>query len=190
MIALVLGGADTLHDDLRAAYELTLPRTAVAWNLVIAVNRAGIEIPPIDHWASLHPECFHRDRGGPGWFEQRYDRMSPAVHGFAAWGPSSKPTNSVRPLDCTEDGSSGYFGVEVAQHLGADRIVLCGIPMTPTPHFDSDEPWEMANAHWKHWLREHEKGKLQGVRSMSGRTRDLLGAPTTEWLRGSAVTTG
>ena len=182
MIVLVLGSAATVVGDVTA-----LPGdTERAY--IVGVNRVGIHFPYMDHWASLHPECFHRDRGGPGWLLQRAERG----HGTfpVTWGPASKPGTASCTLATAGRGSSGYFGVEVAKHLGADRIVLCGIPMTPTEHFDGDEPWEMANAHWKHWLREHERGKLDGVRSMSGRTRDLLGAPTTEWLRGSAVTTG
>lgn len=195
MIALVLGGAAELDDDCAAACTLLAEGAPVR---VIAVNRAGL-VHPCHHWASLHPELFWRDRGGPGWLMQRSPDVAiramemgytprTALHPML-WGPSTKTARGVLSIPCTEAGSSGYFGVEVAKYLGADRIVLCGIPMTPTPHMDSDEPWEMANAHWKHWLREYAKGRLHAVRSMSGRTRRLLGAPTATWLRGPAVTT-
>lgn len=174
VIALVLGGAATLFDDIERA-----PRP----DIVVAVNDAGVCYPRLDHWASLHPECFRRRLGRVenGWIARR-QRL--ALNRPTLWGPANKPKPYAQSLETLGHGSSGFFGVEVAQHVGADRIVLCGIPMTESPHFDGHEPWEMANAHWKHWLWAHQAGKLRGVRSMSGRTRDLLGAPTREWLAG------
>lgn len=185
MIALVLGGARCVWDDVRAFKSM--------WGVhgveLVAVNEVGIHLPSMEHWATLHPECFYRVGGdeAEGWLERRFhqgivDMRRSVRSSFQTWGPADKPAKVDRRLETRGRGSSGYFGVEVAKHLGADRVILCGIPMTPTPHFDSDEPWEMAEAHWKHWPREHERGKLRGVRSMSGRTRDLLGAPTPEWL--------
>jgi hypothetical protein len=85
-------------------------------------------------------------------------------------------------------GSSGLLGVSVAQHLGGTKIVLCGIPMTRTPHFAEStvhkmkgKPWSTAQTHWRKWVQH--AAKLDGlVKSMSGATRELLGAPTPEWL--------
>lgn len=81
-------------------------------------------------------------------------------------------------------GSSGMLGVQVAQQMGAERIVICGIPMTNTPRFDDAKGWEEAGSYLDAW----EKGRddLKGyVRSMSGWTQELLGAPTVEWLNGN-----
>jgi hypothetical protein len=77
----------------------------------------------------------------------------------------------------------------VALHLGCSRIVLCGVPMTKTPHFAESvvhphtRNWSSADGHFRAWKKPDMLAKLQGrVRSMSGRTRDLLGAATPEWL--------
>ena len=67
--------------------------------------------------------------------------------------------------------------------------MLCGIPQTVTPHFreshvhTADSPWCPADEHWARWLSmyEHLKGY---VTSMSGRTAELFGLPTLEWLYG------
>lgn len=82
------------------------------------------------------------------------------------------------------------LAIQVAQVLGCERAVLCGMPMTATPHFVEStvqrqgQPWTAVAGHWKAWGRE--LGRMQGwVRSMSGRTQETLGAPTLTWLLGA-----
>jgi len=87
-------------------------------------------------------------------------------------------------------GSSGMLAVQVALALGCTKVMLCGMPMTPTPHFEQSAEfdaahtvWSEADGHWRSWLRVHQHGWFEDrVRSTSGRTRDLFGAPTREWL--------
>lgn len=66
--------------------------------------------------------------------------------------------------------------------------VLCGMPMDERPHFHGGRgrrAWTDADFHWDVWLRfRHLLGR---ARSMSGRTRELLGAPTAEELLGAAA---
>lgn len=85
-------------------------------------------------------------------------------------------------------GTSGLGAVLVAVGLGYDRIVLCGLPLDDGPH--NGEP------HWRacrfatseaapsgtsginsHWKRARDMAFDDKVKSMSGRTRDWLGAP-------------
>lgn len=175
MIGLVLGGADCLWSDLHELEAVTGP-----WpGPVIAVNDAGVHWPRrLDHWATLHPEDLQprldarAENGYPG--------------GFIVWAHERDPWHSTggrhlvdRTLPVpTKTGSSGLFAVSVARAIGCERVVLCGVPMTATPHIGGGGPWTEVERFWPLWDAE----SLEDVRSMSGRTRDLLGAPDREWL--------
>lgn len=186
--ALILGGASCVWDDV-AAWEAEYGRE---WDgLVIVANDIGAHWSrPIDHWVSLHPEKIAR------WQELRRELqhdVGPAPH---TWGRQFRMYNQAprvtdEALVPWAGGSSGMFAVQVAHTIGCRRAILCGIPMTMTPHFTESRErfhaqWVQANGHWKAWGRYLPK--MTGwVRSMSGRTRELLGAPTREWLTSTTV---
>jgi len=83
------------------------------------------------------------------------------------------------------------LAAQVALALGCTHVILCGMPMTPTPHFvesqefDADHTtWVESDGHWRSWLRVHEQGWFADrIRSMSGRTRELFGEPSLTWLQ-------
>lgn len=190
--ALVLGGADCVWEDLKAL-EALMGRP---WDgIVIAANDIGSHWPGrLDHWVTLHPENFTR------WIQDR--RANGYPDGFRAWTPQNKmkklkgqPNVPHTALNNIGAGSSGMFGVAVAlQGLGCTRVICAGIPMTKTPHFEQSKvqvrgrKWEAADAHWKSWKEDKTAALLKGrVKSMSGRTMELLGMPTPEWLAESEV---
>lgn len=182
-LALVLGGAKCIEDDLDALAEIVNP-----WpGLVVACNDAGAAWPlRLDHWATLHPEKLHeRWKDGIGdWIVERRERGHP--DGYETW--SRREPNLVdHVVDAWSGGSSGHLAVKVSKHAGAKRSVLCGIPMEEMPHFHdgrNGEPWPYADAHWKSWTRDAEAigWTLGWVRSLSGLTKEMLGAPTRKWL--------
>lgn len=184
--ALVLGGADCVWEDLRALENLY----GKHWdNLVIAVNDVACHWPRrLHHWVSLHPNRFKK------WTSQRHANLLAAVedehHHPVRWGrPARFDSERLyydRELDEKCAGSSGMFAVQVARRIECTRVILCGVPMTATGHFrDSQEEfphrWGSAHSLWPAWERT-EPAMRGWVRSMSGRTRDLLGYPTREWL--------
>jgi hypothetical protein len=75
-------------------------------------------------------------------------------------------------------GSSSLLGVQAALQLGYQKIILCGCPLT-------GESAKKDNYNTFHigWTDKHKQIK-DHVRSMSGWTKELLGAPTEEWLHG------
>lgn len=83
----------------------------------------------------------------------------------------------VEPLLPGErSGSSALLGTLAALKLGYTRIILCGCPLTGKN--DKGGAYEGFQEGWK-----QKAAFLAGrVRSMSGWTRDFLGAPTMEWL--------
>ena len=83
-------------------------------------------------------------------------------------------------------GTSGLNAVYTGLGLGYDQIVLCGMPLDNSGHY-FEPPWVVSNFESEVGVREdgtmmywhNANQKLFGgkVKSMSGRTRELLGAP-------------
>lgn len=79
-------------------------------------------------------------------------------------------------------GSSSLGGTLTGLALGYTPIVLCGIPLDDGPH-NGEPPWrrtkfassEVADGH--DWLQARDVAFQGRVKSMSGRTREWLGAP-------------
>jgi hypothetical protein len=72
----------------------------------------------------------------------------------------------------------------VAVHLGATSAVLAGVPLDYRQgHFNKAAPWADGANYRKGWV-DHVADMIN-VRSMSGWTRELLGAPDAAWLDGA-----
>ena len=133
---------------------------------------------PCHHWFSCHNEFW------PGWLAVR-DQQARNLRSEVA---------DIKPvLHCTQGGNqlpwpingalgqdSGLSAAILAVLLGYDRIILAGMPADGGGHY---YPWmyRRANEHvqaylpaWARLYNEFFEGK---VRSLSGNTRDILGAP-------------
>lgn len=166
---IVLGGASTVVSE----YADALAQGR--FDGAVIVNLLGREWPaPLDAWVSLHTEHLKKP-----WRAGRELRGLEPHHRLIGMGDCEH-----RFPGQDKGGSSGLFAVKVAlDELGFDRVVLCGVPITPTAHFDDPEPWRHAKHYPDGWRQAlpHIEGR---VRSMSGFTKDLLGAPTAAWLNG------
>lgn len=157
--AIVLGGGDTLWSDLA---QVTDER------IVIATNDAGAACRGrIDYWVTLHPEKL------PAWMRRRrgnddYETVSRKAH------KGARVDRVVREL---WPGSSGLYAAQFAVNdLGCTDVILCGVPMTPTGHFFSGDPWADCTHYRRGW--EEALPTIQGrVTSLSGWTRAILGPP-------------
>lgn len=179
-VALVLGGAGCLWDDVRAA--LAIGR----FDGVVACNDAGAVWPGrLDGWATLHPANM------PRWAEQRAKAGFPRA-GRVLTHHQARPgripacfddTTEYRFPGQTVTGSSGLFAAKVALvDLGFDRAVLCGVPMQAAPgHFFDAKPWDGVASHRQGWLQAMPAIKDR-IRSMSGWTAETLGFADKEWL--------
>jgi hypothetical protein len=186
-LAFVLGGASCVWDDVEALGALAGAAGLLPWpGAVIAVNDVGCHWPlRLDAWATLHPEKLKQ------WKQQRAELGHAAIP--PTWSRKQKvgADHWVRPWG---GGSSGLLGAQLAMEVfKCTRIILCGIPMTKTPHFSESTVhmplrlWASADGHFRPWRNATPRMKPY-VRSMSGRTRDLLGPPTLTWLTGNDVT--
>lgn len=149
--------------------------------VVIAVGRAGQDYPGrIDHWVSFHAELFDK------WTTYRQARGFPnlTMYWTALASGRSRAAEcagyKINSVQCN-GGSSGLIGIRVAQHLGL-KVVLCGIPMEPeAAHYDENGQWNEALVHQKIW-EKHAPELKPWVRSMSGWTQRVFGAPSAEWI--------
>lgn len=173
--AIVLGGARCVWEDLSEAQKLFSP------DGVVCVNDIGVDYPErVDFWCTLHPEKFEH------WQSLRARKARNMD--FIAY--AHEPRDGVR-IDkitdyrypgMTSSGSSGLLAVKVAQEEGFERIVLCGVPMSFQGHYfeGASVSWDDKDSFAPAW--EIALPRLGNVRSMSGWTRELLGAPTSQWL--------
>ena len=177
---MILGGASCIWDDVRGL-EAIYGRP---WDgLVVCANDIGSHWPgEFQHWVTLHANKFET------WAQVRADNGLPPFTG-TRWSQSIQRAFGVkRRIEPWPGGSSGMLAAQVAiEKLGCRRVVLCGIPISVTQHFKESKEdfrgkdWKAADKHWKSWPTE--KHRMVGiVRSMSGRTRELLGYPSLEWL--------
>jgi len=188
--AYVLGGANCVWNDLRACLgDEQMPdgmslgiRPLHVDEAYVAVNDVGVKLPyALEAWVSYHghflAKVLRRQRQTNGY--------SKAVHYFA---PRGDGPSWFDPLDNAyfpgqiHGGSSGLLAVKVSlTDLLFDRVILCGIPMTHTPHFHKSEDddlagWKDAESYRQGWLEAlpHLRGRCF---SMSGWTKELLGSP-------------
>lgn len=185
--ALILGGAACVWEDV-AALEQMLGHP---WDgIVIAANDIGCHWPRrLDHWCSLHPEKLKK------WADLRAQNGHP--DGYLTWA-RRLPRLVDRLVHNFDGGASGMLAVRVAQALGCTHVVLCGVPMDRSGHFEESTEHQPGRAfpaagHWKKWRAQADQ--LRGwVKSMSmtydaerkemvpSPTRALLGEPTLEWF--------
>jgi hypothetical protein len=178
----VMGGADTVHDDYKAFRALW--RGSVG---IVACNDAIAEFPHIVAGVTLHPENLttwvnHRESKGY-WKAPMYTHKVTRRFNY----PEAILTDYNFPGQ-GESLTSGIMAAKVAMiDLGYDRVVFCGVPMTDTPHFIArpDAPtWDIADHYFKRLKQMLRPEYFACMRSMSGRTRELMGAPDEEFCRG------
>lgn len=171
-LAVVVGGAAGWQDELAE-----LLAAGCAPDVYVACNDAGVELEPLDHWASLHPEKLvdknpeHAERWP--WARQRIE--AGRSRDFATWSHGGEPPTD-RILAGWSDGSSGLLALGVALQF-ADVAILCGIRMDTHPNqYRGEKQWQRARNYRRGWVRL--RASLEGrVFSTSGWTREVFGAP-------------
>lgn len=172
MTGLVVGSGACVWEDLSALVALLHG----PWpGVVVAVNDMIAHYPGrVDHAVSLHADKLE------SWLTER--RRRGGNRDLVTWSHPMRHTPAKRTIEQRGAGSSGLLAVWVAFEVGCERVVLCGVPMDGQGHFFDPRPWADAERYAKAW--EERRHALTDVRSMSGWTRSLLGAPTREWLEG------
>ena len=164
---LILGGGRSVWED----FDRVRP-----WKgEIMAVNDIGAFLHErVRHWVTLHPEYF------PGWRTYRQKHLY--GQGIPATCHSHKSREGVDKVWPVENvgGTSGLFAVFIGLMLGYSEIVLGGVPMTDDGHF-FDAPWYRSDFQDKAisfvWRQARDNIFAGRVKSLSGNTRDWLGAP-------------
>lgn len=176
IVATVCGGAEGVWDEYERATALALSVMGPGDSLIrLATNDAGVIHPePLHHWCTLHHEKLER------W---RKARREAGLNDPVTWGVAPRePIDRVQRV--WKGGSSGLLAVDVALHrVEADAVILCGIPMDDRRNEFSGKDWGQWTRYWPDWKKA--RSELVGrVTSWTGRTREMLGEPTVEWLEG------
>lgn len=191
--ALVIGCAANVWEDVEAAKALA------SYDAIYCIKQMGIYYPnKFDCWATLHPEimdAYELQRYRLG-LPNGYSIVAPPSNELGMHGRKGNIDRRVSYLwskDSNSSASSGIYGAKVALEDGFDKVVLAGIPMTPEGgHFLPESKAISGQTRGKVWTGcgSFEVGFniaipfLMGkVKSMSGHTRDVLGAPMEEWLK-------
>ena len=158
---LILGGARCVWKDIESLADC-MPDD------IAAVNDIGSHWPGrLVFWASLHP------RKLPHWEKQR--TVHKYVNGYIRYG-NKYGFPLVDKVVPDWGGSSGLFAVKIALDLGYEDIILAGIPMeAEAGHFFNKQQWAECNRYRAAWVKRPWLSKF--VRSCSGWTREILGAP-------------
>lgn len=175
----VAGFADTLQSDLDRV------QAAMSGLPVIAVNKAA------EHIKAFAVFSFHFERDKLGlWATEQNKRFG---RGCAVFAPGKKdwlehnqrnyPYVDHWAPETASRGSSGWCAARLARLLGFEEIVLCGVPVEGRRYADRTPAryWQGGDTNAVRQFRkaiEADRENHQGVYSMSGWTRELLGAPS------------
>ena len=172
MFALILGGANTIWDDYAAAKKCIEP------DIIIAINDIGVHFEHIDHWVTMHPEKM------PNWLAARRKNYEFVPRLWTAGHKLPTPRGFIFNHVWSKGGSSGMLAVRVARHIRCKKILLAGVPMESRyAHFFDSNGWTECDYYKRAWEREWRTGMMKDVRSVSGWTKTLLGAPDADWCR-------
>lgn len=171
-VAICLGGARSVWADLETAKLIVGDRP----HLIVACNYSGLKYEGhLDAWVTLHPE-FLKD-----WMKKREEAGLNAD--YRAFTHLAKRGVDAEILPYRWHASSGFYMPHVAfERLGCAGAILCGVPFDDTGgHIHWPGEWDHAYHYQKGLKAAVESG--EPIRSMSGRTRELFGAPDADWLK-------
>lgn len=177
-VAVICGGAAGVWQQRELAAAMV--QAAGLEVVAIAINDAGVSHPdPLHHWVSLHPDTFET------WERKRGELMFELD--YVKWSQTARPRHGTRAVRKWRDGSSGLTALDVAlNEAGCAGAILCGVPLDASVNVFRGRPW----SEWKRYRYGFQKARPQfgdRVRSMSGWTRELIGAPSPEWMAGLCV---
>lgn len=180
-VAILCGSARGMWEDLREAHRLCAEAGADVANC--AVNAAGLFVPGLRQWfitqyANVLP------------FSQAREALRPDGAGYHLHVPGRAwfmaPIGDLTFWQIETKGTIALFGARVLVSLGYDRVILSGVPLDDKAGYFYGDPMEgfgMSDDVLDAW-EDKSKDFNDSVRSMSGLTRDLLGAPSPAWISG------
>jgi len=187
-ILIIIGSAPCCADDIVAfssMYQGALPLysygdnpVACDWMLI------GLDSVEKISWPAQYFATYHTPDIGPAFDRRRAYGGNVDFKKIIAHQQCIEQSTGRELVDLIipcepPSGSSALLGVLAGIKLGYQKIIVCGCPLIGR----NDKQYDYANfrAGWT----AKEKQIKEVTRSMSGWTRDLLGAPTAEWIVGA-----
>ena len=174
--AAVCGNARGVFDEIRAVTE-RFPTLAV-----FGVNDAGMYLPKLDHWVSLHSEKMATWKAAR-WLQPRGPLEDVTTHSIEPKPGVAVVWEGLRPTFAL----SGYFALQLAWIMGASPIILCGCPGSFAPRFWETEPrteFGYGSGAYDEGVQDQLTKEMArvpelkaAVRSCSGWTREFFGPP-------------
>jgi hypothetical protein len=115
-------------------YELTRAMEHADDPLIFAVNDVGMFLPHVDHWVSLHGDNFKAWKA-VRWLHSKGPEDT-KYHSIASYDEVNYVWDKLTPLMAL----SGYFAMQIAHIMGAQRIILCGCPGMAARRFFEASP--------------------------------------------------
>lgn len=188
-ICMVMGGARCVWDDISKFWalmglEFTNDKKAEPPWTTIAVNDISMHYrPKLDHLVSMHA-------GQPG--PCLLVRLENACHPSRPLTHTQRhiPDLQVPPfyewrLDGYVGGTSAGFATAIGLALGCTKVVLAGVPLDGDGHYFDPPGAKLTQFDTR--TQAIQWGMFKNyfgdqVRSMSGKTQEILGEVTQEWL--------
>ncbi|MCK9431876.1 MAG: hypothetical protein M0R00_02835 [Candidatus Omnitrophica bacterium] len=163
----IIGSAPSVFEDLSG-----IPNLESCDHMAVGLSSTDKYFGRIDYVCNNHPENIPAIREI---MMQRHEACG-GNYDFKIIGPVPAPGVDIVEPFRPPTGSSAITGALSAIRMGYRKIILAGCPLTgKAPGGNSYEEFRQG---WNH----HKPELIGLVKSMSGWTRELLGAPTTEWL--------
>jgi len=193
--AIICGASPSLFEDLEAARKLRPEAT------ILGVKYTASLVPEIEHIWTQHGEMTLRIRAAvnrPIIVHARPKALQTAKG--TVWHIPYKreaydSIDYIWPSLSFATGSSGVAGAMWARHgMGFDEVIMAGIGLTtadksytagyPNKYSKGDSYASTDQIdNWVRILKKHqEDGKTEGIFSMSGKTRNILGEPIARYL--------
>lgn len=187
---LIIGSAPCVTEDMAAALRLRPDADMIAVKFSVAIVHARIAVTHHGEHAE-RMKRLHRERWGDDveiHAPKKMFKPEELAHIDRVW-----------PELAGVGGTSAWGAARIAKLLGADEVIMCGCPLLPAGYGDAyhddtiaaaalttgakrnrGEPWANSAAvaqYQRKLYSDVQQGLAEGIRSMSGWTRKVLGAP-------------
>ena len=167
---LIIGAAPNVGEDIARFFDMREARNGVDF-MLIGFDSVELVSEWCKYFATYHPSEIQMSK------ERRHKYGGNTDFMVISHQQHEGLVNMILPL-VGPSGSSAMLGTLAGLQMGYEKIILCGCPLNGK-NLKGDNYVSFRQG-WED--KKNKKAVLGKVKSMSGWTAELLGAPTEEWL--------